>query len=96
MLTIYINDKESTLTIGELSIKNTAEGYSGIVWVPFDNTEDSTAYGKLPLVQSIILESLVKDQEQSIEKDDDNSIFVVFSLSASYIGLPEIAMNELA
>ena len=69
MITIYINDQESTLTIGELSIKNTAEGYSGIVWVPFDNSEDTTAYGRLPLVQSIVLESLAKDQEQDIEKD---------------------------
>lgn len=69
MITIYINEKESELTIGELSIKNTAEGYSGIVWVPFDNVEENTAYGKLPLVQSIILESLAKDQEQDIERD---------------------------
>jgi hypothetical protein len=55
MITIYINGDESTLTIGELSIKNTAEGYSGIVWVPFDNSQDNTAYGKLPLVQAILL-----------------------------------------
>jgi hypothetical protein len=63
MITIYVNGQESTLTIGELSIKNTAEGYSGIVWVPFDNSEDNTAYGRLPLVQSILLESLAKDKE---------------------------------
>jgi hypothetical protein len=55
MITIYINGDESTLTIGELSIKNTAEGYSGIVWVPFDNSQDNMAYGKLPLVQAILL-----------------------------------------
>ena len=93
MITIYINGPESTLTIGELSIKNTAVGYGGIVWLPVDSEEDATAYGKLPLVKSIVLESLVKDQEEDIEKDDDNSIFVVFSLSASYIGLPETAIN---
>jgi hypothetical protein len=55
MITIYINNDESILTIGELSIKNTAEGYSGIKWVPFDNSEDATAYGKLPLVKAILL-----------------------------------------
>ena len=43
-VTIYVG-RENLVTIGDLSVKNTDEGLSGIRWL---NAEQDEKYGKLP------------------------------------------------
>ena len=65
------------------------------MWVPFGDEDEQTNYGRLPLVGEVLLESRSKDRESYIERDQDDSLFAVLSLSASYIGLPEKTMQSL-
>lgn len=49
-VTIFIGQNNQSLTIGDLSVKNSAQGLSGVNWV---SVEQDDLHGKLPKCQTI-------------------------------------------
>lgn len=51
-MTIFIGQHNQSMTIGDLSVKNSGQGLAGVRWIPV--VQDST-HGKLPRCKSIQL-----------------------------------------
>lgn len=68
------------MAIGELSLKFSEHGYSGIAWVTIEQDEN---FGKVPTVSDMIVEDL----ERQIEKKITVQKPAILTLSASYIGM---------
>lgn len=83
MLTFYLGSN-SSVTIGDLSVKNSEQGYSGIDWVVLDDK-------KYPLIDQIAIETVDSEKVESFECSTE----AVFTLSASYIALPQKQLDEL-
>lgn len=75
-------NSNDTITIGDLTAKDTDLGYSGIQWISMPN-EDS--YGRLPQITGIRIDDVKEDREE----ETTEAISGVFTLSASYLSFPE-------
>jgi hypothetical protein len=84
---IYLGQNR-TLTIGDMTAKFTQSGYSSISWIAMPDDE---GFGKMPQVSDIGIEDQVEDSEQ----DTDETVPAVFTLSASYIGLPAAIIDSI-
>lgn len=82
VVTVYIADN-SSITIGDLSIKNAEEGYAGITWI-------NLGANKLPLFDQVTIEQEGSEKVRSAEL----SIEGIFTLSASYISLPHRQLTD--
>lgn len=83
VVTLFVGDN-STITIGELSIKNTEEGYEGISWF-------NLGQNRLPLFDQLSIEEVQTEKIKSVEL----SLEAIFTLSASYLSFPEKIIKEL-
>lgn len=83
IVTVYLGSN-SSVTIGDLSVKNAEKGYSGIEWIKLDQQ-------RYPQIDQITIET------EDVEKVDsfECSAEALLTLSASYISLPEKYLTQL-
>lgn len=86
-VTVFIGEN-MTLTIGDLTAKYTKTGYSSIQWIDMPDDEGK---GKFPHISEIGFEAEAEDEEDQ----GDETLPAVVTLSASYIGLPQIVINDI-
>lgn len=80
-VTVYFGDND-TITIGDMTAKYTKYGYGGISWIGMAEDE---GFGRMAGLVGIGVSDVGDDKEY----DTVENISAVFTLSASYIGLPE-------
>lgn len=83
IVTVYLGSN-STVTIGDLSVKNAEKGYSGIEWIKLDDR-------RYPQIDQITIETEDSEKVDSFECSAE----ALLTLSASYISLPEKYLTEL-
>ena len=71
------------MTIGDLTIKGTDKGFSGIQWVDMAEEED---FGRLPRISLLGVGDIEANKEDDTEEEE--GIAAVFTLSASYLSFP--------
>ena len=49
-MTIFLGEHNQSMTIGDISVKNSADGLGGIQWIEVEQHEK---YGKLPATKEI-------------------------------------------
>lgn len=88
IVSVYLGDNK-TLTVGDITSKYTKEGFSSISWA---STSAEEGYGLLADITNIGIE----DSSDDSDKELDDALPAIFTLSSSYIGLPEELITKLA
>ena len=80
-ITIYIGEFNQTITFGDLSVKNSAQGLSGIEWVNVTQQNN----GKLAHLREIA----ITFEGQEKRKMFGSTLPIVLTLSSSSISIPK-------
>ena len=59
-VTISLNEDGDSISIGDLTVKNTDKGYSGLQWIDISEEQE---YGRLPSITGIGIGDLSEDKE---------------------------------
>lgn len=87
-VTIYIGNDKKIMTIGDMTAKYSKSGFSSIQWIDMPDDEGK---GKFPHISEIGFEDNTDDEEEQ----GDETLPTVVTLSASYIGLPAMVINDI-
>ena len=87
IISVYVGGEKDIVTIGGYWTAYTEKGVASFRRIKMEEDEK---YGKLPKTQGLVLEGEEYD-DSNIEMDS----FALFTLSASYLGLPKPALTQL-
>lgn len=83
IVTIFLGSN-SSVTIGDLSVKNAEKGYSGIEWIKLNDR-------RYPVIDQITIETQDSEKVDSFECSAEG----LLTLSASYVSLPKKYIESL-